>query len=145
MAMADFEEQLNAILSSPESMQQVAQLAQMLSSQNAPAARDAAGAAPQQPPSPAPPPQPDTAPPGGSDLSSLSSLLSSFDAKSLSRFLPLLQELNSSRSDERTQLLYALKPFLRPERRDKIDTALHLARLFHAGKTFLKGWGDSHV
>lgn len=148
MAMADFEEQLNAILSSPESMQQVAQLAQMLSSQNAPAARDAAGAAPQQPPSPAPPPQPDTAPPGGSDLSSLSSLsslLGSFDAKSLSRFLPLLQELNSSRSDERTQLLYALKPFLRPERRDKIDTALHLARLFHAGKTFLKGWGDSHV
>ena len=145
MAMADFEEQLNAILSSPESMQQVAQLAQMLSSQNAPAARDAAGAAPQQPPSPAPPPQPDTAPPGGADLSSLSSLLGSFDAKSLSRFLPLLQELNSSRSDERTQLLYALKPFLRPERRDKIDTALHLARLFHAGKTFLKGWGDSHV
>ena len=33
--MADFEEKLNAILSSPESMQQVAQLAQMLSAQNA--------------------------------------------------------------------------------------------------------------
>lgn len=143
MAMADFEEQLNAILSSPESMQQVAQLAQMLSNQNAPAALDAAGAEPQHASDSAL--QSETSPAGGFDLSALSSLLGGFDGKTLSHFLPLLQELSSSRSDERTQLLYALKPFLRPERREKVDTALRLARLFHAGKTFFKGWGDSHV
>ena len=143
MAMADFEEQLNAILSSPESMQQVAQLAQMLSNQNVPAASSAAGAEPQHASDSAL--QSETSPAGGLDLSALSSLLGGFDGKPLSHFLPLLQELSSSRSDERTQLLYALKPFLRPERREKVDTALRLARLFHAGKTFFKGWGDSHV
>ena len=141
MAMADFEEQLNAILSSPESMQQVAQLAQMLSNQNA--ASSAAGAEPQHASDSAL--QSETSPAGGLDLSALSSLLSGFDGKTLSHFLPLLQELSSSRSDERTQLLYALKPFLRPERREKVDTALRLARLFYAGKTFFKGWGDKFL
>ena len=141
--MADFEEKLNAILSSPESMQQVAQLAQMLSGQS----QDTAAAA-AAPPSASPPPaQQFSDPPaaGGADLSMLSSLLGGIDTRTISRFLPLLQELNGSRNDERTALLYALKPFLRPERREKVDTALRLARLFHVGKEFFKGFGDEHV
>ena len=129
MVTADFEEKLNAILSSPESMQQVAQLAQMLSQQNdAPSGAEAAEEA---------------APSGAPDLASLSSLLGGIDMATVSRFLPLLQEMNSGRNDERTQLLYALKPFLKPERQEKIDTALRLARLLRAGKVFFKGFGGA--
>ena len=140
--MADFEEKLNAILSSPESMQQVAQLAQMLASQNE-ATQTPRQSALQPPPSPSP--AAGAAQGGGMDFSALSSLLGSIDTGTISRFLPLLQEMNSSRNDERTALLHALKPFLRPERQEKVDTALRLARLFHVGKAFFKGFGEGHV
>ena len=140
--MADFEEKLNAILSSPESMQQVAQLAQMLASQNE-AAQTPRQSALQPPPSPSP--AAGAAQGGGMDFSALSSLLGGIDMGTISRFLPLLQEMNSSRNDERTALLHALKPFLRPERQEKVDTALRLARLFHVGKAFFKGFGEGHV
>lgn len=124
-------------------MQQVAQLAQMLSSQSESAAPPPAPAP--APAAEAPAPQIPSGIPDLSSLSSLSSLLGGIDMNTISRFLPLLQELNSPQNSERAQLLYALKPFLRPERRDKIDNALRLARLFHVGKTFFKGLGDGHV
>ena len=130
--MADFEEKLNAILSSPESMQQVAQLAQMLSSQSE---ASAAAAAPETP----------SAPPPSGGAPDLSALLGGLDMNTISRFLPLLQEMNRPQNDERAQLLHALKPFLKPERRDKVDSALRLARLFTVGRTFFKGFGDGHV
>ena len=63
----------------------------------------------------------------------------------IARFLPLLQEMNRSSNDESTQLLYALKPFLKPERQSKVDSALRLARLFRVGKVFFKGLGEQHV
>ena len=104
-------------------------VAQMLSQQNdAPSGAEAAEEA---------------APSGAPDLASLSSLLGGIDMATVSRFLPLLQEMNSGRNDERTQLLYALKPFLKPERQEKIDTALRLARLLRAGKVFFKGFGGA--
>ena len=74
------EEKLNALLSSPESMQQVAQLAQMLAQQNGGAAEGAGGTAPPEgPPPPAPAEEP-----------SLASLFGGLDPSSLARFLPLL-------------------------------------------------------
>mgnify|MGYP003378542145 FL=1 len=86
--MADFEEKLNAILSSPESMQQVAQLAQMLSAQNA--AEVPTNEEAQAPP---PPPSQQSAPPGGGGaIPDLSSLLGGLDMNTIARFLPLLQE-----------------------------------------------------
>lgn len=127
--MADLEEKLNAILSSPESMQKVAQLAQMLSAQNSSTPQPV-----QPPPSGAPEPPCDG-----------SGLLDGVDLNMISRLLPLMQELNSTKNDERAALLHALQPFLKPERRDKVDTALRLARLLHIGKTFFKGFGDGHV
>ena len=38
------------------------------------------------------------------------------------------------------QLLYALRPYLKPERQEKVERALQLARLFHLGRKFLAGW-----
>lgn len=129
--MEDFEEKLNAILSSPESMQQVAQLAQMLSSQSQDSSPEPEKAQPE---------------PSASSIPDFSSLLGEMDISTISRFLPLLQAFNSpAASNERTQLLYALKPFLKQEKQDKIDHALRLARLFHAGKQLFKGFGDQHV
>lgn len=139
--MADFEEKLNAILSSPESMQQVAQLAQMLSAQNA-----AEVPTDEEAQAPPPPPSQQSAPPGGGGaIPDLSSLLGGLDMNTIARFLPLLQEMNRSSNDESTQLLYALKPFLKPERQSKVDSVLRLARLFRVGKVFFKGLGEQHV
>jgi hypothetical protein len=50
-----------------------------------------------------------------------------------------LQELGGSRDSNARQLLYALRPYLKKERQEKMERALQLARLFRVGKTFLKG------
>ena len=114
--MSELDEKLNALLSDPGKMAQVMQLAQQLSG-------SMGNAAP-------PPPTQQPAPPMG---------LGGLDIASMARFLPLLQELNSSNSQV-TQLLYALRPYLKNERQEKIERALQLARLFHIGKKFLSGW-----
>ena len=70
----------------------------------------------------------------------LSSLAGGLDPKFLSRLLPLIQELGGQRDSNARNLLYALRPYLRAERQDKVERALQLARLFHLGKKFLSGW-----
>ena len=53
---------------------------------------------------------------------------------------PLIQELGGARDSNARQLLYALRPYLKPERQEKVERALQLARLFHLGRKFLAGW-----
>ena len=132
--MAEFDDKLNSILSNPDAMSQIMQLAQSLS-----------GPGPEPsspPPQPAPPPQ-QPAPPfsGDGDLfSSLSSLTGGMDPKLLTRLLPLVQELGGQRDSNARALLYALRPYLKEEKQNKVERALQLARLFHLGKKFLSGW-----
>ena len=133
--MAEFDDKLNSILSNPDAMSQILQLAQSLSGpgpgQEVPSA------------SPPPPPQQAAAPPpmGGGDLfSSLSSLAGGMDPKLLTRLLPLVQELGGQRDSNARALLYALRPYLKEEKQNKVERALQLARLFHLGKKFLSGW-----
>ena len=122
--MAELEDKLNALLSDPNSMAQVMQLAQQLSGTFGGDTQSNA-----ESPSPPPPPKPafDT------------SLLGGLDPKIMGRFLPLLQEYGRTNSNT-TQLLYALRPFLKPEKQDKIERAAKLARLIHLGKKFLSEW-----
>ena len=47
--------------------------------------------------------------------------------------------------DDRLQLLYALRPFLKPEKRDKVERAVKAARLIHVGKKLLSTMGESDV
>lgn len=130
--MAEFDEKLNSILSNPEAMSQIMQLAQSLGGGNGAAQEPPVSS----PPQPAPPP-----PVGGGDLfSSLSSLAGGLDPKLLTRLLPVIQELGSQRDNNARQLLYALRPYLKEERQEKVERALQLARLFHLGKKFLSGW-----
>ena len=128
--MAEFDEKLNSILSNPDAMSQIMQLAQSLSGgQEQPSA----------PPSPPPPPTPaprQSAP--AQDM--LSSLAGGLDPKLLTRLLPLIQELGSQQDSNARALLYALRPYLREDRQEKVERALQLARLFHLGKKFLTGW-----
>ena len=128
--MAEFDEKLNSILSNPDAMSQIMQLAQSLSGgQEQPSA----------PPSPPPPPTPaprQSAP--AQDM--LSSLAGGLDPKLLTRLLPIIQELGSQQDSNARALLYALRPYRREDRHEKVERALQLARLFHLGKKFLTGW-----
>ncbi len=131
--VAEFDDKLNALLSNPDSMAQIMQLAQSLSGGGGPAA--AAAPPPQPPPfqpqaAPSPPPAPDL----------LSSLAGGLDPKLLARLLPLIQELGGQQDSNARQLIYALRPYLKAERQEKVERALQLARLFHLGKKFLAGW-----
>lgn len=136
--MAEFDEKLNSILSNPDAMSQIMQLAQSLGgdgqSSPPPQGRQAPSWEPSTPRQAAPPPSGG----GGGDL--LSSLMGGggLDPGLLARLLPLIQELGGD-SNARN-LLYALRPYLRSDRQEKVERALQLARLFHLGKKFLSGW-----
>lgn len=80
---------------------------------------------------------------GGPDWSALSGL-SGIDPQSIARLLPILRELNGPQDSNARQLLFALRPYLKPERQEKVERALQLARLFRVGKKFLLK-GDLHV
>ena len=134
--MSEFDEKLNALLSNPDSMAQIMQLAQSLSSGSGPAPPPQPDPPRQTPPPPDPPRQPP--PPAGGDP--LSGLLGGVDPKLLVRLLPILQELGRDSDSNARQLLTALRPYLRPERQDRVERALQLARLIHLGKQFLSGW-----
>ena len=136
--MVEFDDKLNSLLSNPEAMAQIMQMAQSLSGGQA---QQVPQAPPQQPsPPPPPPPVQQAASPGGNPLAALSGLTGGMDTAMLTKLLPLIQELGSQNDSNARQLLYALRPYLKPDRQEKIERALQLARLFHLGKKFLSGW-----
>ena len=118
--MEDMDSKLNAMLNDPATMARIIQMAQQLSG----------GAAQASPP---PPPPPQGAPPPPADGGG-------FDPMLLARFLPLLQDLLQSNS-QTTQLLYALRPFLKEEKQPKVERAAKLAHLICIGKRFLTEGG----
>ena len=108
--MADFSEMLNGILSNPQAMQQMMALAQSLGLQGQ-------GGQPQQS-APTPPPPPPQLPqqPSQPDPMQL-----------LQGFLQMSKQMGG---DERQLALFqALKPFVRPDRAEKLDRAIQIARL----------------
>lgn len=111
--MADFSEMLNGILSNPQAMQQIMSLAQSLGLQGQ-------GGQPQQS-APAPPPPPPQLPqlpqqPNQPDPMQL-----------LQGFLQMSKQMGG---DERQLALFqALKPFVRPDRAEKLDRAIQVAKI----------------
>lgn len=133
--MAEFDDKLNSILSNPDAMSQIMQLAQSLGG--------GGGDGPQGPPPAWGPQQGQQSPPpqqGPPPLGALSSLAGGLDPGLVARLLPLIQELGGQRDSNARNLLYALRPYLRSDRQEKVERALQLARLFHLGKKFLSGW-----
>lgn len=129
--MAEFDDKLNSLLSNPDAMSQIMQLAQSLSGETASAAPPLA--------QPAPPPAQPASPSGTSPSGLLSALTGGGDPSLLMKLLPLIQELGSGQDSPARALLYALRPYLKPERQEKVERALQLARLFHAGRRLLAG------
>ena len=160
--MADFDETLNSILGNPAAMAQIAQLAQSFGGAESgseggdnppPGTHSPAGppeAHPPARPEGSPPPEaqepvkppetPDGAPQMPQTPPPLSALppFSGFEEMPfLKRLLPLIQEIGGRRDSNARRLLYALRPYLRPARREKVERALQLARLYLAAKRFL--------
>lgn len=105
------EEKLQQLLNDPDSMAQIMSFAQALGGQ-----REASS----------PPPKlPSESPP---------------DDGFVRAMLQLVQQAQHS-DGKQEALLCALKPFLRPERRDKIDRALRIARLSQLAGSALKNYG----
>lgn len=144
--MSEFEEKLNAILSNPEAMGQVMNLAQSLNLGGG-GGPSGEGGPPDPPPQTSQAPQNNAASGGGvtDNLAGLGNLLGQIDPKLIGRLLPLAGELAGGGNDERMQLLYALRPFLKPERRDKVERAAKTARLIHVGKKLLQSMGENDV
>lgn len=131
--MAELEEKLQAILSDPEAMGQIASIAQALTG------GEAASVPPSQTQEAECTPTAPGGTDGGPDLSALLgalgggsssplSALSELDPKLLQAGMELLSEY-SAEDDRKVTLLNALKPFLKPERGAKIDQAVRIAKL----------------
>lgn len=119
--MAEFEEKLNAILGDPQAMGQIMALAQSLSGQ------------PEQD-APAPPPsKPDPAP-------DVARLLGSVDPKLLQMGMKIFQDVQG-KDDRNSQLLLALRPFLKEERQAALDRALQLSRVIRLIRAALNAAG----
>ncbi len=119
--MAEFEEKLNAILGNQEAMGQIMALARSLSGekgQQPPAAETSAETPPESRPDPAP----------AGEAPDLSALLGELDPAALQMGMRVVRELQGG-DDRNAALLRALRPFLREERRARLDKALQIARL----------------
>lgn len=136
------EDKLNQILNNPESMAQILSLAQSLGMQPpetqaaVPSSPEPAPSAPEPPPT-APKPSPPPASSGG--MQALPSM-PAMDSGMLRAMMQLMQQAQQSDSKQEA-LLLALKPYLAPERRDKIDRALQIARISHLAGFALRNYG----
>ena len=126
--MADLQQQLQSILSDPETMDQISALA---------------GALTGTPAEPAPEASPSTDQPP--DLSALLSALGGdggADPALLHTAAALLEAYNAP-DDDKTALLDALRPFLSPQRQEKLDRAAQTARMSRVLRAVVHLWkGD---
>jgi hypothetical protein len=129
----DFEEKLNSILSSPETMGQIMALANSLSG---------GGEDSQETSEPA---QQDAALQSGQGERLLSSLLQGMDSGTMQKLLALWGEYRRG-DDEKERLPQALKPFLREERQEKLDRAVQIARISRVIRSAIGQFrGEGHV
>ena len=120
--MADFEEKLQSILNNQEAMGQIMSLARSLSGEsNAPKEsgeeRDDGNRVEQEKPSAPYSQSPD-----------LSELLGELDPRMIQVGMEVVRQMRST-EDRNVALLNALRPFLREERRGRLDRALQIARM----------------
>lgn len=130
--MEDFEEKLNSILSSPETMGQIMALAGSLSGSSEEGQEsDGESSAPTSAPSP--------------PTKGLGDLLQGMDPGMVHKLMALWGEYTRG-EDERTRLLQALRPFLREERQTKLDRAVQIARISRVIRSAIDQFkGEDHV
>jgi len=115
--MSELEDKINNILSSPEEMEKIMGLARSLSG-------SADGPTPQH-----------EAPIGE---------VSAADPRIMRMVTKLIGEYTKHENDK-SDLLTAMKPYLREERRRSVDQAAELVRLTHMARLALSEWGNDRV
>lgn len=120
--MAEFEDKLNSILGNQAAMNQIMALARSLSGeqQGTPPALEGKAEETEEPtyaPAAEEPIQPD-----------LSATLGQIDPKMLQAGINILRQVQNT-EDRNTALLSALRPFLREEKRARLDRAMQIARM----------------
>jgi len=129
--MSELEDKLNKILSSPAEMEKIMTIARSLSGSlgaQSPGESPAAGSAPAG-----------AAPASGGqglDLGSIASGLKDIDPKIFRLATRLINEYMSEKNDK-VALLNAIKPYLKEDRRQKIDRAAEIAKLARLAKVAL--------
>lgn len=134
--MAEFEEKLTSILGNQQAMDQIMALARSLSGEKEGAGEDA--------PREEGEPTEREAASGhgeGGDSPDLSQLLSGVDPGMLQMGMRLFREYQGT-DDRNAALLQALRPFLREERRAKLDTAVRIARMTRLIRVALGSMGE---
>ena len=112
--VGEFEEKLNSILGDQQAMGQIMALAQSLGKQSASSQEEGEDHERPEPAQDAP--------------SDLSQLMGSLDPKMVQLGMRLLQEYQQD-DGQNTALLQALRPYLREERRSRLDKAVQIAKM----------------
>ena len=123
--VAEFEEKLNSILGDRQAMGQIMALARSLSGEQPAGGQEGPGEAEAAPKEG-----------GGEQSQDLSALLEQLDPRMLQVGMDVLRQMNSTQ-DRSAALLEALRPFLREERRPKLDRAIQIARMARAVRAAL--------
>jgi len=126
--MAEFEDKLNAILGDQAAMGQIMALARSLSGEQEPQKRDGEET------------DVSAAAPAASQASDLSALLGQIDPRMLQTGMQILQQVQGD-EDRNTALLNALRPFLREERRARLDRAIQIARMTKLVRAAIEAFG----
>lgn len=150
-AVDGLEDKLQHILNDPQSMAQILSMAQSFGLQppepsHAPAPPNGPappppkpspgpGSQPNPPPKPSPGPYPN--PPPGPPPSAPAPPM---DPRMLQTLMRLMQQAQQS-DGKQEALICALKPFLAPERREKMDRAMQIARISHLAGFALRNYG----
>ena len=134
--MAEFEEKLTSILGNQQAMDQIMALARSLSGEKEGKGEDT----PQEEREPAVREAVSGHGEGG-DSPDLSQLLSGVDPGMLQMGMRLFQEYQGT-DDRNAALLQALRPFLREERRAKLDKAVRIARMTRLIRVALGSMGE---
>lgn len=125
--MAEFEEKLNSILGNQEAMSQIMALARSLSGSDH---------EPNEADTPSQEAENDT--PGSScEVPDLSVLLRQVDPRMIQTGIDIMQQIQEA-EDRNTALLNALRPFVKEDRRARLDQALELSRITKAVRVLLK-------
>ena len=137
--MAELEEKLNAILGNPDAMGQIMALARSLSGEQGEQAPP-----PETPTEPEPGRESPAAPASSRRTPDLSALLGQVDPRLMQMGLSLLKNCKE-RDDRNAALLRALRPFLKEERRARLDRALQIVgvtRIIRAALDTMGGKGE---
>lgn len=128
--MGELEDKLNNILSSPEEMEKIMGLARSLSGSLGSQDKGEKPATAKVP-----------------DISDAASALGDIDPKMFQMMSRLLGEYGAAGNSEKTAILNTLKPYLKEDRRSKVDEAVKIARMAKLAKIAFSEFtgGDSNL